>query len=454
MASTTVKGFAQIEKTNTQTALNQANTDLLSAQSALSLAQAQLQAIASQIEQFKQKDDQLRAQLRAIVTPSDATQTLKDLSDNIIKMRGAQKRYVDAQRQLDVAQRTLVRVQARTTRAAAADAQAAALLAWATKDNSDNDGWRQAIKQAPLTTLPASANTALTDANGPDKKAAAKLGNDVPAKLLQRAEERGRAIRTQASNARARQRWIEDLADTTIKNQTQSVLSQTRTAYQRSQAAIRDYVSNGASVYKRALDLLQPIPTAPGLTSDETTAVNDPTLATVRSDAADKEHDVATAADALDAAEWELEKAALQALTVDPDANLPQDANWAAKKADRDQKQQDLTAKQTAFTAAMQLTLAQWELAVPDSAWQLVADFLEADASLDSLKNVDPSDQTGLPKALVDAELAYVAALETDSKARRVNQIAQNAIADHADQAAATASAAPAAELSAVRGDA
>jgi len=454
MATTTVKEFATKEKDDTQKALNKANADLLTAQSDLSVAQAHRQSVATQVDQFKQKDDQLRAQLRAFVTPSDAEKTLQDLSDNTIKLRGAQKQYLDAGRQLDIAQRALVRVQARVTRAAAADVQAAAVLAWATKDDSDNDGWRQAIKQAPLPAVPGEASTALTDPNGPDHNAAAKLGTDLPAKLLQRAGERGRAVRTQAVNARVRQHWIEDLSDTTIKNQTKSEVPQRRTAYQRSQAAIRDYVTNAAAAYRRALDLLDAIPTAPALTGDEQTAVTaatDPINNVNRANAADKERDVAAAADALDAAEWELEKAVLQALTADPDAT---DASWAAKRADRDQKQGDLTAKKTAFTTEMQVALARWELAVPDSTWQLVADLLEAEAILGQLKDVDPSDQTGLPKTLADAEQAYATALQTDSKQGRANQIAQDAIADYSDQAAATGSAAPAAEFSAVRGDA
>ena len=84
----------------------------------------------------------------------------------------------------------------------------------------------------------------------------------------------------------------------------------------------------------------------------------------------------------------------------------------------------------------------------------MVADFLEADSILNDLKSTDPSDTTGLLKTLADSEAAYAGALETQAQQQRANQAVQDALADQADVAAATASSAPAGELSAVRGDA
>jgi hypothetical protein len=454
MAIQTLTDFGQIEKNiNTQRAVVAANVALVAAQTELTSAQADRLALTALIDQYTQKNNQLRAQLAAIPTPGDSSQVAADLGTNTAKMRGAQSKYGDNQRRIDLAQRALTRAQAEVTRAAAADSQAAAQLAWAIKDDTDNDTSRQAVKLPPLSTIAAAATALLGDANGDYQKADAKLKGDVPLSLLQRAEARGQEVRNQPKVAADRVAKVQEIADTTLKTQTTSELAMRRTAYRKAQNDLRDYATNAVVLYQRALALLAPIPAAPGLTQDEKTAVgNLGGPSQPRTDALTAESDLGSALVALDAAQWALEEAELNALMADPDAPLPQtDAAYTAVSTAR----QGVTDKQGAFTDAMQTTLAQWEVAVPAPTWQLVADFVEADGILKSLKDVDLGEQsvTGLPKLLTDAELAYAAALEGDAKERRSNQIAQNAISNFTDQAAAIGTAAPAAQLSAVRGD-
>jgi len=452
MAINTVKDFATAEKTTAQAALTQASTDLEGAKGAVFAAQDWRQKKASDVDQLKQANNQLRAQLAQIATPADATQILADLGANTTSMRSAQKAYATAVRQLDIAQRTLVRAQARVVRATTAFAQTDPQLAWATKDDADNDGWRNAAKQAPLITLPTDAGTAMTAAGSAYKKATARLKADVPDQLLARALERGRAAAAQPAAAASREQAIEDLADSTAQAQTLNEVPVRRTAYLRAQRAVRDYATQAPAAYDRALALLAPIPTAPPLSTDETTRINDNGVVTAGEAAILAERDLANAGDALNQATWKLE---IDTLTVQAALGDPTtDTGVQTDQGAIGPKQQDLTAKQTAYTPAKQASLAEWELAVPDTTWQMVADFLEADSILNDLKSTDPSDTTGLLKTLADSEAAYAGALETQAQQQRANQAVQDALADQADVAAATASSAPAGELSAVRGDA
>src|ERR1700674_18234 len=453
MAIQTLTDFAQNEKNvNSQRAVVAANAALTAAQAELANAQADRLAVTAAIDKYKQKNDQLRAQLAAIPTPGDSSQIAADLGTNTANMRGAQSKFGDNLRRIDLAQRALTRAQAEVTRAAGADAQAAAQLAWALKDDTDNDTWRQAIKQPARSGIPAGATALLGDVNGDYQKAEAKLKLDVPLSLLTRAEQRGDAMRGQPAVASGRLDTVQGIADTTLKNQTTSLLAQSRTAYRKAQSDLRDYAANAIGNYQRCLALLAPIPGAPGLTADEKIAVGDLNTPTAeRTAALTAESDLAAAIAALDAAQWALREAQLNALMADPDAplSLGDGAYTAVATA-----QQGVTDKQNAFTDPMKATLAQWEVAVPAATWQLVADFVEANGILTSLKDIDLAESgTGLPKKLSDAEQAYAAALVGDAKEQRSNQVAQNAISEFSDQAAAIGMAAPAAQLSAVRGD-
>ncbi len=224
----------------------------------------------------------------------------------------------------------------------------------------------------------------------------------------------------------------------------------TQTTFQHSRDAFQTYVLESKERFDRAIALLTPIPTAPALTADEKSSINDATLQAER-DAALKEEAILAQKQAdFDIAQAAVDKAVWEALRNSPDTNPNADAGVQAANLNlQGTPTTDLNKAKTDFTAPMQKTLDDWATEVPDATWKLMADFYLANAILQDLSIADP---TALMNAMNNDELPYGQALSDQAQTGRALVLLGDRAQGRTDALAAVEGTEAATIASAVRG--
>jgi len=121
-----------------------------------------------------------------------------------------------------------------------------------------------------------------------------------------------------------------------------------------------------------------------------------------------------------------------------------------AKRAAVAAKITALQAAKDAFSAANKADLDQWEVVIPDKAWQILLDFEEGMAALNDLTGIDPA---ALSTELDTAEDAYATTRAAAEMAQRRVDYFGDAITLRQRRVDATTAAIAARLLSAIRGD-
>jgi len=325
--------------------------------------------------------------------------------------------------------------------------------------------WKNAAKAATLSNVPTNADvtqagdakTAKEDAENvldSAKKITTPQGDvngDIPTKLFAQGHDRRAKRATRIGKTAEHALEAEDaLADKLADAGLEGEIEQKRIAFERSEAALRDFAINGKERYDRALARLAEVKKGGRINGDERARLTSLTAdgeAAIALEAA-----VVTAQEALDAQRDAVEAARRTALAADPTKN-PDDATAVKTELNKlPALQATLDGAEAAYTPAARSNLDAWEAAVPDATWAL---FEAYESALDTLAELtaigDPA--TALADQLDKDEKAYVQALAAARENERV-VIALSAFTQGRRERASVASqSAPARLLGALRGD-
>jgi hypothetical protein len=480
---TTILDYAQQRRDNAKLAVAAAQQLLAQAQSSVAAKSDELAKATDDFADLIRQADEIRKKLASVPTPADGDALLDALEQLIIRSRTQRAVILKAQADLDAARADGESAQsllnADSARLAAAESQAQE----AGQSSKRRDKLKAALGAAPLSTISADAAEALTKAPFTDAKT--RIEADIPAKLLTRADERLAAEAARIAKTVSDAQAAEDAAlDERDENGGAAGQAESQwAAFLRAEAAAQDFVSSAQSRFdgaQAALARVADVKQSP-LTPEQAARINDATLKAAREAAVDAEkardgklRDLLSAGDALEA---EILKAIADNENPD-DVQAVQDARadltaaeaafktaddaWRAKEKDRDAALADVEAKQAALAKAIQaavaakknpdtdpdvgvaktdLTNAQitlktaentyrqsdhgilhaWEAAVPDTTWQLLADYEAARRTLDELI---ASDSAKLVGDLETAEEDYVKArLKADASANVIEQL-------------------------------
>lgn len=396
-----------------------ARQSLSDARAALAQARLDRDAVVAQLAALEKELTAIRAALAEVETPADGEPLLAQLGEKTIAHRAKQAELLDKDEALAAA--------------ASAEARAAAGLRGASDrlkkteanrqavedEDRQRTAWRNALGEEPLSTLRSNASDALNSApeNEPFTAAKARIESDIPAALIVRARERRSAAVGQFG-----------LADAALAAAQEISAAKLSYRFRRSEAKLRDYVTQGRAQFDRAVSLLAKVanPATSPLTSEQQAHINDTTLVTdgTTAAAAEKTRDEARAE--LEAKQAALDQAILAAKTADIDADPGADTDVQTATGERDTAQGALDAAETAYTAEMKADLDAWEAAVPDETWRLLDEFEESAAILNELASTDPASLTA---GLEAAETAYADALEAEDKKIRTQRFLDEEIA-------------------------
>jgi len=451
-APTTVLQFTAWQKNTLTTALQTANTTLTAKQTALVTqtktrddAKAQLAAIAADMTA-------VRKQLAGTVTPEDGAALLLQLQTDITNSRKATATLAAAERNLAAAKADSDATSAAVQRVAAA--LAAATAAWndAQVQDKRRSGLKAALAAAPLSTIAADAATAAAGASFTAAKT--RLEADVPVALKTQAEERLAAENTRSATTLQDAQQAQAAVETkqSADGGVSGPLLKLQDEFQRADAAFTAYVTGASDRLKQATALLAKIgdPTVSPLTAAQTTRIHDATLVANATAAATLEAARNDAAVKVAQKQAALDQAVRQALAADVDADPTANPAVVTATTDLTSAQTALTAAQTAYTPTIEQQARDWEATVPDTTWQLLADFERARGLLTDLQNPGPA---ALTTAMDNAENALVAAMITaDKSARTITALLSNAT-QQAAIATYETTALEGRQFSAVRGD-
>src|SRR6266851_269449 len=283
MAGIKIVDFATDRKNRADTAATDAQKALVKAQADLGTSQTAHDQAVKTVSDLQQAAAAIRRQLQAIVVPADAVPLLALLAQNMSQLRAAQEALLDAQEDLLYKQKSLDRTQSELAAANALQAGASSGKDAAVQAEADRQHLRNAITKPPLVTMKADAAAAI--AGAVYTSASGRLrGGDLPADLFDRALQRGDEA---AANVNAARQSAIDAA-AVINEALQATMGQagavtaTQTTFQHSRDAFQTYVLESKERFDRAIALLTPIPTAPALTADEKSSINDATLQAAR----------------------------------------------------------------------------------------------------------------------------------------------------------------------------
>ena len=398
--------------------------------------------------QIEQQLRALREALNAAPTAADAEMLVAQVEQKTIALRAKRLQALRGQEELAASQSNVARAQGLVAGELAAVAETTALALAEGAKATVRARWRTATTTPPLSGLKAAAVAAI--ANPPHTAAKARLEADIPAALITRA--RHRRAKEAARVGRMRREAVE--AENALDDELDSHAGRSGTrlkaqrTFDRAEAALGDYVLSAKERMDHALALLGPIATAPALTPAEQARITDATVTTDGAAAADKEQDRDDAETDLWEAQAVLDRATMTAVAAGQDPTTTPAVQTA--KTARDAARSALTTATGAFTAAMRRALDRWEAAVPDTTWQLLADFQEASAALTVLANDEPA---GLVTALDAAESALAAALDAESRSADATSFLRESAAARAGALDAAARVEPALLFGALRGD-
>ncbi len=368
----------------------------------------------------KNRADQLavRAGLAAVETPAEAGPRGDVLRDLMIDEATYQVEVRAAEERVAVAGSLIESLGALAAKCSAASAAAAERLTWGTEHQALGNRLRDALTVAPLDTVVADA-TALA-AGGAFTTANNRLDALLPAELRTRATTRLAEARSAIAARDALMATADDAVanltadarpvDAAVAAATADLLSAERT--------LDDYIGRAAGRLAAASASLQRIAAHPALTPAQSDALD----ADGRADAvaaAGAEADLADAFDAVAAAQRGVDDAILAAIAEDPDRDPETDAQVIAARATLNGAplQDALTDARVAYDAAARRALDEWEVEVPSSLWDALADFLATERTLDGLG--DQSVRNELVTNLDAATDAFAAARNSADVAER-----------------------------------
>ncbi len=446
-APTTMLQFANQEKSAYQSEQTKAQAALAAAQQVLAQAQADLATLSADFAKLQDQVASIHKQLAVTPMPADAAALAQQLETTIIALRAKQAQLLDGDDAVDEAQSEAENAQADFDHVNAALAKATSDQANAQADDATRTAWKQAVAAAPLNTLKADAAAAL--AASPFTDAKTRIEGDIPSALITRARERGTLAVDRLMAFQTAATFAEDELSTDLDTNAGlgGKTQKRRVEFKRAQAAFGDYVQRAAERYDRALAVLAGVVSAPPLTQPEKDRITDVTIVAKGTAAATNEK---ARDDAEAAKQAALDDATLVALEADPDADVSGDPNVSAAATALQTSQTALTAAQNAYTAQNRKDLDTWEAAVPDSSWNLLAQFEEAKLVLTSLSTVDP---TALATAMKTAESAYAGALFTEAQGARTTWFLTESAKRRADRLATATKSGKAHVFGALRGD-
>jgi hypothetical protein len=406
---------AKQRKSDAATALVKAGGDLATAKAALAAKDAEAAT--------------LRQQLGRIAAPPDGDALLADLRKAIVALRMLQGALLDAQETVATLTAEIARADGDIAQASSRRALADALAREAQGKADQLDAWKGKLADDGLKTLRVDATA--EKSTDRYKKAAAKK-QVVPTKLVDLAKQRATLLWGRGDDDRDLASAIDAklAAARAVVAGPAAGTKAARAAYEQAETALRDYVLHGVERLARARQVLEDIAQGPDVTDAEKQALDD--LEVAGAAAADAEKARNEKRGAVDDATQALALATVEALAKDPDEDPAADAGVQQAQKDLTDAQKELATAQDDFAKtedADHLTqrqkLAAWQAALPDSAWKMVAAFLQVDRWLDDLAALDPAtliaDLDAAEKALVTAQTAEgtatrkVAALEAEA---------------------------------------
>ena len=368
----------------------------------------------------KNRADQLavRAGLAAVETPAEAGPQGDVLRDLMIDEATYQVEVRAAEERVAIAGSLIESLGALAAKCSAAAGAANERLAWGTEHQALGKRLRDALTVPPLISLVADSSTL---AGGAEFTAANnRLDALLPAELRTRATTRLAEARSVIAARDALVATADDAVDdltadarpvdATVAAATADLLSAERT--------LDAYIGRAAGQLAAAEASLQRIAAHPALMPAQSDALD----ADGRADAVaavDLEAKLALAFDAVAAAQRVVDDAILAAIAEDPDRDPATDAEVIAAQATLNgaELQDDLTDAQDDYDAAARQALDEWEVEVPSSLWDALADFLDTDQTLKVLRNQQDRDQ--LVTNLDGATDAFAAARDAADVAER-----------------------------------
>jgi hypothetical protein len=471
----TILEYATSRSDSAAQALTAANQQLAAAQSNLALANSARAAASAELAGMERQAADLRQKLSKVATQADGAKLLDELEQTTIRIRAQQAAIVKLQEKFSLSQAGMTKAQADV--AAATKEQSAATTALQAAINADalHQAWVEALTNPPLSTINNDAGKTLDPANVVEgaafKKAKDRIEADIPARLLQRAEER----RTQAAKVIDQENRNAKLAEDAIlkEHETNGSLADKAAKklvdFKRAETAVNDFISGARSSFDEAKKSFAEVgdPDKSSLTPEQKSRVHDPALLQDREDAATEESKLHT--DKLQPVldkQVELDAAILKAKADPTDANLQDvqdvqgeltdaqqkfaeaDTTWREAETKLADARDDVEEKEAALAEAIKTAVANgvdpdtdmdvgkakndldkaneevklaedaykasqhgivdlWEAAVPDSTWRLLEKYEHAGEILNALKLSNPDT---LKQNLITAEEEYVKA--------------------------------------------
>jgi hypothetical protein len=414
--ATTLLQFWQQQLSIYQAEAQAAQKALTDAQVGLDKAKSKLNGAAGDVTAMAKTTADIAATRAALVSaePPDAGALVQQLVALIITQRAQQGAVLDDQDAIALQQAAVDAAAAIITRATARVTSVSAKVEALKADDAGRVALKTALGKAPLQTLKADA-TALDGSQTP-VNAKKRIDKNFPAELVTIATKRhdtrsGRlvSLKTDADNA-ADAIGTQYATDSGLRGKA----AQKKIVFDRAQGALAVYVSTAATRFtqsKTALAALEAIElAAPGtvpdvLTAAEQAQVQGGDLKTKGVAAEPKAEDLDTDLNGVFTAQSALSAQLLTSIETDVDS-VSADPQIAAKRAAVQTAQKKFSDDLAAFAAKGDLD--RWEAAIPDGAWNVLLQYLEAVAAVTDLKTTDPA---ALATAMDTAENDYAQAL-------------------------------------------
>jgi hypothetical protein len=455
---TTVIDFTQQQNDNLVAALKTAQADLTTKLAAYSTAQAALTTLQTQLANIAADMASIRTQLAAAVTPEDGTALLLKLQSDITDSRETIGQIAIAQLNVTVAGAEADAATAEAQRLTMALAASNSALAAAKTQAARQAALKAALAAPPLATIVADAGavlagTAAVDAAGKFKlpDATNRLKADLPASLIAQAEVRlkDEIARSAANSGEYLQAQTALEAQWTSDGGVAGALAALQKVYTRAGDSLNQYVTTASDRINMAKTAIASVadPTVSPLSPAQSTSIQDATTVANAVAGAALEKAVDDQVALLAQKQQVLDDKTRQAIAnhVDPAT----DAGVQGAQIDVTNAENQLQTLEAAFTAvpAMpagaqsgeQETVA-WEVRVPDSEWQLLWSYENAQLTLNWLTTpgpvalsaaLDTAEQNLVKQLLVsDTSVATAAALQADATKRNTIATYETTAAD------------------------
>ncbi|MEV5967201.1 hypothetical protein AB0L70_35860 [Kribbella sp. NPDC051952] len=363
-------------------------------------------------------EGELRAKLAGVPSPDAADPVVVDLRKNLIVQAGARVELRAATERAGVARAEIARTAGALAAADTACRAAGSTVTAATARQQRLTDLKAALAAAPLTGVPADAAALRA---GPVHAAAAdRVAALLPAALLSRSTERHAEAAQPYTEAQARVTHAEAKAAAQASGSggPEAALVVAAVTLEAAEARARAYAGTAPDRLARASALLTALATLPDLDSATAASIDQAARADAVT-AAGQEKDLAEAYAAWAVLDRAVNDARLDALADDPDRDPAgvQAVIDAIAARDDPAVTDPLDDARTAYDAAAQGALDDWEAEVPPWLWAAVHDLHDATAALDDLS--DAAAAAALVTELDAAIDGYAAAADTAASRRR-----------------------------------